>query len=299
MNKTIKTILIAAGVLVVAVALVMTGFFASRRLNPAWRNANNFQGSSQNNQPNNRGMFGNSGGNGSFFKRGMMGRLWNRSKNFGFGMGGGMMGGIGNGSTNQYFGMGRGMMGWNSANAANNAEPLSLDSAKTAVDTYLKELGNNDLELKEVMVFEQNAYAVVTEKSTGTGAMELLVDPSTRTVFPEYGPERMWNTKYGMMGNGQSAGSCGCGVQPNAGASSIQTPLTLDEAAATAGKYLAANVTDAVLNADGQPFYGYYTFDYQVGGKIAGMLSVNSTSGQVWPHTWHGQFIEEWESSEG
>jgi len=30
-----------------------------------------------------------------------------------------------------------------------------------------------------------------------------------------------------------------------------------------------------------------------VDGKMAGMLSVNGFSGDVWPHTWHGQFIEE------
>jgi hypothetical protein len=40
-------------------------------------------------------------------------------------------------------------------------------------------------------------------------------------------------------------------------------------------------------------FYGYYTFDFTVNGKIAGMLSVNGNTGQVWYHSWHGDFIQE------
>jgi hypothetical protein len=74
--------------------------------------------------------------------------------------------------------------------------------------------------------------------------------------------------------------------------------LDMNKAADLASEYLAANVTDAQLERDGQAFYGYYTFDYMVNGKPAGMLSVNGTSGQVWLHTWHGQFIEEWEAGE-
>jgi hypothetical protein len=28
-----------------------------------------------------------------------------------------------------------------------------------------------------------------------------------------------------------------------------------------------------------------------VGGKITGMISVNASTGAVWPHWWHGAFI--------
>ncbi len=285
MNKTLKTILISAAVLFVAAVLVMSGFFISRMVNPAGRNGYNRRDGQQNGNSGWQSMPGSAMRNAPFFGRGMMG--------------GGMMNGFNNGSGNQNFRMGRGMLGWNSANPPANAQPLSLATAKSAVEKYLTSLGNNDVELKEVMVFDQNAYGVVVEKSTGMGAMELLVDPSTQTVFPEYGPERMWNTKYGMMGGGRFAGGCACGTGFNSSSATSSTSLTLDEAAKAAEEYLSANVKSAQLNTDGQPFYGYYTFDYQVDGKIAGMLSVNSASGQVWPHTWHGTFIEEWEASEG
>ncbi len=40
-------------------------------------------------------------------------------------------------------------------------------------------------------------------------------------------------------------------------------------------------------------FPGYYTVDFEVNGQTAGMLSVNAYTGQVWYHTWHGQFLSE------
>jgi hypothetical protein len=33
--------------------------------------------------------------------------------------------------------------------------------------------------------------------------------------------------------------------------------------------------------------------DFLKDGKVAGMLSVNGYTGQVWYHTWHGNFISE------
>jgi hypothetical protein len=38
-------------------------------------------------------------------------------------------------------------------------------------------------------------------------------------------------------------------------------------------------------------FPGYYTIHFRHGGTIAGMLSVNGYTGQVWYHTWHGAYI--------
>jgi len=49
------------------------------------------------------------------------------------------------------------------------------------------------------MQFESNYYAIVMEQSTGLGAFELLADPQTGAVFPEMGPNMMWNTKYSPM----------------------------------------------------------------------------------------------------
>ena len=40
-------------------------------------------------------------------------------------------------------------------------------------------------------------------------------------------------------------------------------------------------------------FPGYYTMDFLENGNVAGMLSVNGYTGQVWHHTWHDSFISE------
>ena len=108
------------------------------------------------------------------------------------------------------FGMGYGMMGGNRSGSPASATPITIEQAKQAVEGYLNRLNNPDLVLSEIMVFDNNAYARITEKSTGTGAMELLVDPASLTVFPEQGPNMMWNLKYGpMRGRGMMGGGWG------------------------------------------------------------------------------------------
>ena len=129
------------------------------------------------------------------------------------------------------------------------------------------------------MEFENNFYVLVTEKESGRGAMELLVDPLSGAVFAEPGPNHMWNSKYGMrMHTSTTAG---------------ENSISLQDAQTKAQTALDKEVTGASVNADGTSFYGYYTFDYSVDGKVAGMLSVNGKTGQVWLHTWHGNFVSE------
>jgi hypothetical protein len=38
-------------------------------------------------------------------------------------------------------------------------------------------------------------------------------------------------------------------------------------------------------------FYGYHTLHTVKDGEIVGMLSVNGYTGQVFPHTWHGELL--------
>jgi len=103
------------------------------------------------------------------------------------------------------------------------------------------------------------------------------------TITPEPGPNMMWNTKYGYMASGMM------------GTRNQQySTMTVSEnqAEQDAQGYLNANFQNAKTEMATQ-FYGYYTFDFTVNGKIAGMLSVNGFTGQVWYHSWHGGFIQE------
>jgi hypothetical protein len=223
-----------------------------------------------------RGFGGMMGGRGPSGFGGMMGGQG--QQNFG-----GMMGGQGQ----QGFG---GMMGYGSANPA-NAQPITIDQAVEAAQQYLKNYNNADLKLAEVMEFDNNFYAVVTEKSTGVGAFELLVNRYTGYVTPEPGPNMMWNTKYGHMGNaGRMMGGMMGGAR-----NQQQGPLTVTVAQArtAAQQWLDANQPGAKLADDEMQFYGHYTMDFLKDGKTAGMLSVNGYTGQVWYHTWHGNFISE------
>jgi hypothetical protein len=177
--------------------------------------------------------------------------------------------------------MGPGMMGgWYQGQPA--GEALTIDQAEQRVQAYLERVGNKDLALDEVMAFQYNVYALVKEKSTGRGAFELLVDRMTGAVYPEHGPNMMWNTKYGMMTHmGRMMG-----YQPPTG------PMTVsaDQAKAIAQQWLDRNLTGTTAETPDE-FYGYYTVHTRKDGKISGMLSVNGYGGAVWYHTWHGAFI--------
>jgi len=127
--------------------------------------------------------------------------------------------------------------------------------------------------------------------------MELLLDYASGDIYPEMGPNMMWNLKYGMMSGGQN-GAFGCRMENSVNLDSTTvTEMNVTEADAkiAAQAYLSANEPSATAADKGMAFYGHFTFDYSVDGKIAGMLSVNGYNSQVWPHTWHGQFVDEWE----
>jgi hypothetical protein len=168
---------------------------------------------------------------------------------------------------------------------------LSIEQARDAVERYAAGLGYPNLEVDEVMEFEQNFYAIVKESNTGIGALEVLVDKRDGAVFPEMGSNMMWNGRYGMHSRMMRGA-----VAPGRGVSETNT-LTADEAKEIAQRWLDAN-RPGVTVEDVDPFYGYYTVHTMQEGHIEGMLSVHGTSGQAWYHTWHGKFIQMIEESE-
>ena len=268
MNKTLSTILIVFAVLLVAVGAFYAGNIYARANSYAWM-----------------------GGNGS-----MMG-----------GNGGMMQMMNGNGNMN--------MMGGSGYNNA-DLTPLTVDQAKAAAEKYLATLDNPDLQIAEIMIFDNNAYVVVSESSTGNGAFELLVDPATQLAYPEHGPNMMWNLKYGalnhqsmmanggggnpgmmnMMGGNGMANMMGNGWDSTTPADvSAEMSVTPEQSIEYAQNYLDTNLAGTTAATDPIKFYGYYTLDFEKDGQVAGMLSINGYSGQVFLHTWHGTFIEEYE----
>ena len=192
-----------------------------------------------------------------------------------------------------------GMMGGFGRDLAVSAEPLTIEQTTEAVQTFLDKLGRENLALGEIMIFENHAYAVIEDTTTGQGAFEVLVDPFRQVVHLEYGPSMMWNTVYGMHGTEPIAGAGrmggmmgGQGAFGPATVTSDASPLTEAEAREKAAAYLAEAYPDQTLAASAEAFPGYFTFDVLVDGKPVSMLSVNGYTGQVWYHTWHGPFVE-------
>ena len=195
----------------------------------------------------------------------------------------------------------------------------TLSAARADAQRFADRLG---LRVDEVMQFQRNFYAKLVD-SSGNGATEVLVDPSTGVVSIEYGPAMMWNTKYGM---GQAAGSMmgsygrgmmrgngggmmgrgggmmggsgygpgvmgGYGTTGGTQAPSTGVSVSLARAHSLAQAWLDRNEPGVKVESGGDTFPGYYTLETLKGGKITGMISVNARTSAVWPHWWHGAFI--------
>jgi hypothetical protein len=193
-------------------------------------------------------------------------------------------------------------------------DPLSVMDVETAVTDYLATLNNDNLRLGEIMIFDNHAYAQILENDTGSGAFEVLVDPVTRNVFPEPGPNMMWNTEYGMMSGGnmrmmggmmngqvgsemmesaQHGSMMGGNMMGNFGyPSDEETSVSVDEAVTIAQDYLDTYLPGKTAAETADTFPGYYTLHILEDGKIVGMMSVNAYTGQVFLHHWHGDFIQ-------
>jgi hypothetical protein len=277
MNKTLRVSLIVIIILVGSVALVWTGYRFGRA--SAWTaDGYSYSGMMNYNDRNSRFDYD-------------MGSGMMSGSDFGM-MGPGMMDGSGYGMMDG-FQSGRSMMG--GFGSTYSGEPISVDDARDAVASYLIQFDNEDLVVEEIMIFDNNAYAIVIEESTGIGAFELLVDPLSKTVFPEFGPNMMWNQKYGMMGSGMMGSGMMDGFYNNgatAGEFDAEMAISAEEALEIAQEYLNQAYPGIDVSDEITQFYGYYTIDTESDGEIAGMLSVNGFSGQVFPHVWHGEFIE-------
>ena len=224
--------------------------------------------------------------------------------------------------------------GWGKMGARNVYRPAqptqvhTIAAARSQAQHFADRLG---LRVDEVMQFERNFYAKLVD-SSGNGATEVLVDPSTGVVSTEYGPAMMWNTRYGMgrtagsmmgsYGRGMtrghggmmdgttsgstSTGSYGPGMMGGAGygrgmmggsgttgsaTTQSTTTVSLAQARTLAQRWLDSNEPGVKVETGGDAFPGYYTLETLRDGKITGMISVNASTGAVWPHWWHGAFI--------
>ena len=183
-----------------------------------------------------------------------------RGSGQGQGQGAGMMGGQGAGM------MGSMGMVWL---PGDGVAVSSIPAARARATTAAAPAG---LHPGEVMWFD-NGFYVELKDGAGKPATEVIVDPRTGAVTTEPGPAMMWNTRFGMHARGGDVGS-----------------VDAAKARDIATSWLAANRAGTTIGGvDAYP--GYFTLDLKRNGTVNGMLSVNSSTGAVWYHTWHGAFI--------
>lgn len=171
-------------------------------------------------------------------------------------------------------GSGSSMMGGGWTGSDSDRGPVTdLTDARSRAQEFARDLGDG-LGVGEVMQFDNQYYAEITAPD-GDLATEVLVDPRSGAVASEYGPARMWNTRYGMMG----------------AATGSTERIDAAEAQRIADRWLADRRSG--LTADSaEALPGYYTLHTLRDGEIDGMLSVNAATGDVWYHSWHGEFVD-------
>ena len=194
------------------------------------------------------------------------------------GDGRGMMGAAGPGYGTGGYGTGMmgagGGMAWGTDGTyglAGDGRPVTtMEAAKARAQAFADQLGG--LHAGEVMRFSNGYYSELLT-SDGTGATEVLIDPSTGAVSIEYGPAMMWNTRYGMHATTATA-----------------TRVSATQATRDAQQWIDAQRPGLTTGAP-EAFPGYYTLDTLRDGRTVGMLSVNAITGAVWYHTWHGTYL--------
>ncbi|MFB6286931.1 MAG: hypothetical protein ABEK03_10210 [Candidatus Bipolaricaulia bacterium] len=164
-------------------------------------------------------------------------------------------------------------------------DPLTMDEAITVAERYMARLGLHDVAATQMMEFENHFYAVVRESDTGRHAFLLTVDRVGGQVSPAPGPNQRWNLKYGpmMMGAADPIDDAALGK-----------PMTIspDEAHDRAQQFLHERWPEATVDSDDvRSGYGYHTMPFHQRGQIVGMVSVHGTTGEVWHHDWHGDFL--------
>lgn len=212
-------------------------------------------------------------------------------------MGGGGMGmGGGQNSGNMGGGMG-GLMLLSGTNAyRHDGAMVTMGDATDIAGRFMDALGNSALALDELEEWEFNYYVVVKEAAPSQyKAFQLIIDKWTGFVMPEPGPNMMWSQKYSGMMNSMTDGMPGHMNRRDRKITEPTFTVTPEAATSAANQFLRERFRRA-LAVTGVPdvFFGYFNFDVNdsVTGEKYGMLSVNGSTGQVWYHTWHGNFVQ-------
>ncbi|NYT02741.1 MAG: peptidase M4 [Methanosarcinales archaeon] len=152
-------------------------------------------------------------------------------------------------------------------------EPISDRQAWERAGTCASSFGPR-ARVHSLMKFSSSYYARIVDGQTGENLAELMVDRYSGAVYPEPGP---------CFARAASS-------RETAGEGDVQ-PYDQEGARSRADSFLAGYCPGSRA-LDGEDYPGYYSF-YFGRQDTEGILSVNSSDGRVWVHSWHGIFLEE------
>jgi len=236
------------------------------------------------------------GSNGSGYGSGMMGGGFNNDWNsighqynnmMGTMMGHGMMGFNNYGSQNGYSGMmnnyNQFMNDYGPGVNNRNYSPDNINMSRNEVieisQTLVSERYGDRFEIVEMVVYSNSPYyLIVRENNQKEAAFGLMFDPVRKVVYPEYGPNMMWNRNYGM------------GFMMGWNERTNRSQIDREEALENARNFASDN--SLRVRDNGYQFSGYYSFYVENENQPVGLVSVNAYSGEVWAHNWHGNLIE-------
>lgn len=146
----------------------------------------------------------------------------------------------------------RGMMGRSYRSLPEQVLTGQGEESIEIIDEQLADFlsGREDLEVGEIMIFDNHAYAQIVESDTGIGAMEVLVDATGIQITPEQGPNMMWNLKYGSMhGRGMMANR-------SEWTGGLEMPIDSEEAVQLAQRFLVRQEPRLTADEHAEVFYG-------------------------------------------
>ena len=250
--------------IVLIALLLVAGIYSAVGAHSGSSNSNNMMGNGYDDQMNG---FNNPGYNGQDYN-GMMGS-------------GGMMGMM-MGSGMCYGGMMHGYRAGSNRNIDYSLSALGMteEEVKNLAFELVDRQFGSDYQISDIFIFNDSPYYIsVVEKDSDQGVFELLFDPYRKVIYPEYGPNMMWNTESGMTN------------MMGWGAPLEENKLSRQKALEIAEKF--GEVNNFMVEDEGHQFPGYYTFHTaDINDNTTGMLSVNSYTGEVWYHNWHGDLAK-------
>jgi len=150
-------------------------------------------------------------------------------------------------------------------------EPISGQRAREIANAFAAGIGPQ-AQVQKLMEFSSAYYAQIVDIHSGEGLVELLIDRYTGAAIPAPGPI--------SSPNGSAAG-IGTGDQI----------FDEEKARSQADRFLAGYLPGSIA-LEVQVFPGYYSVSFGRQG-VEGLLSVNSSTGEVWVHSCNGIFIGE------